>query len=318
LLIYVSLTLVSCGSPQAELDYLSTLTPVSKAVTHTHTFAETKTARTTITDTITSTPTISEPILTTPTPIPTLSPSDAEALVTSLLRDNGDCDFPCWWGFTPGDTEIISFASFFDTLGNFSETFHGENGVNFYIEFPVNDKYIRLYGSGFFDEEGKNIEWINVFTEIDREIEGGYEIEYGDPLYFEYLMRYSLAHFLSTYGEPSNVLVYVSDSWWPLSLILDYEELGIFVNFQMPVEGLGDHYKACPSEAVARLWLWSADNKYTLSEVLEENNGIQYVEPASLYVAIEEATGISMNEFVDIFSDPTNSSCIFTPITLWQ
>ncbi len=258
-------------------------------------------------------------VSTTPTPIPTLSPSDAELMVTNLLIDNSDCEFPCWWGFIPGETDIISFKSFVYTLGDFAGPWHDENGIYFYIEFPVDEKLIHLRGGGYFDEEGKNIEWINVFTEIDREIEGGYETLYGDQLYSEYFMRYSIAHFLSTYGEPSDALVYVSDSWWPLSLILYYQELGIFVDFQMPVDELGDRYKACPSEAIAHLWLWSSDKNYPIKEVLEENEyGIPYLGPAFGYVTIEEATGIAMKEFVDIFSDPTNTSCIQTPITLLQ
>jgi hypothetical protein len=266
-----------------------------------------------------STQTIPDTASPTSTPLPTLSPSEAEIMVTDLLIDNSDCEFPCWWGFIPGETDIMSFKSFIYALGDFAEPFIDENGVDFYIKFPVDDKVIRLIGVGYFDVERDIIEWININTEIDQEIEGGYEIEYGDPLYFEYLMRYSVAHFLSTYGEPSNVLVYISDSWWPLSLILYYQESGIFVDFQMPVEELGDQYKACPSEAVARLWLWSSDNNYPISEVLEENEyGIQYLGPAFGYITIEEATGIAINEFVDIFSDPTNTSCIQTPITLWE
>ena len=321
LFLLVNLILVSCSSSQAEIDYLSTLTPISRAVTQTQAFVETKTAQITFTDTIISTPTLSEPILITPTPFPTLSPSDAELLVSNLLKDNNDCVFPCWWGFIPGKTDTTSFKSFIYSLGGFAGPWQDENGVYFYIEFPVEEKLIHLRGGGYFDDEKRYIEWIKVFTEIDREIDGGYETLYGDQLYFDYFMRYSIANLLSTYGEPSNILVYVIDSWWPLSLILYYEESSIFVDFQMPAHQSGDQYKACPSEAIAHLWLWSSDKHYSISEVLLELDSlykIQYLGPAKGYVPIEDATGLTISDFMQIFSNPANTSCILLPTTLWQ
>ena len=52
----------------------------------------------------------------TPTPagltVPTLPPSEAESRIISLLEDNGGCRFPCFWGFTPGQTDMVTVSTF--------------------------------------------------------------------------------------------------------------------------------------------------------------------------------------------------------------
>jgi hypothetical protein len=38
------------------------------------------------------------------TPSATLSPEEKKQKLMDLLRTNGGCDFPCWWGIQPGTT----------------------------------------------------------------------------------------------------------------------------------------------------------------------------------------------------------------------
>jgi len=49
----------------------------------------------------------------TPTSVPTLADSEEQELVLNLLQDNGGCQLPCWWGFTPGETTWHTAQEFF-------------------------------------------------------------------------------------------------------------------------------------------------------------------------------------------------------------
>lgn len=41
-------------------------------------------------------------------PLPTLPPNEAQALVLELLEHNAGCRLPCWWGFSPGGLKFLA------------------------------------------------------------------------------------------------------------------------------------------------------------------------------------------------------------------
>jgi hypothetical protein len=54
----------------------------------------------------------------TQTPLPPLSPEEALATVTTLYETNRDCLLPCWWGFTPGQTNWITAREFLSPIAD--------------------------------------------------------------------------------------------------------------------------------------------------------------------------------------------------------
>jgi len=65
------------------------------------------------------TPTATYTAMPTLTPLPTIPPLQRGQVYTELIKNNGGCDLPCWWGFEPGVTHIkyvdqlyASFAAF--------------------------------------------------------------------------------------------------------------------------------------------------------------------------------------------------------------
>ena len=163
------------------------------------------------------------------------------------------------------------------------------------------------------------MDWFRVYTLVRREVNNGYETLYGSPLYAEYFPNFSIAYFLSTFGQPSNVLIFANEDLWQLSLLLYYQELGIFTEFIMPIDNLGDKYIACSSEAITHLWLWSPEKTFPMLDILAGDvYNVQYLGPSAGYFSVEEATSLTLNEFTESFSDPDSSSCIEASAFLWE
>jgi hypothetical protein len=59
----------------------------------------------------------SEPTLTW-TPLPTLSPGEADVLVMDLLENNAGCQLPCWWGIWPGETTWDEAKYYLETFAS--------------------------------------------------------------------------------------------------------------------------------------------------------------------------------------------------------
>ena len=99
ILILVVVLLVGCTAQM--IPYTSTAT-ASTGITFTP-LPDVKPSETaTLTHTPTNTPTLI-PTLTW-TPLPTLSAEAAHAKIKELLKTNGGCELPCWWGIIPGKT----------------------------------------------------------------------------------------------------------------------------------------------------------------------------------------------------------------------
>ena len=63
----------------------------------------------------------SKPTLTSPapqvTPVSTLTTSERTSLVQEMLKTNGGCELPCWWGIVPGQTDWQALKNRFTAYG---------------------------------------------------------------------------------------------------------------------------------------------------------------------------------------------------------
>ncbi len=235
---------------------------------------------------------------TTMTSIPTLPPAEAEAQIIELLKNNGGCHLPCFWGFTPGQTERI--APIIEQLG-----------VDRRMVIKREDLLLEtlIIIGGDQSVQIKPLKWLEVHTKVYEKREKGINIIYGDPYYSKYFKYYTLPHLLSTYGPPENVYVFldtgIADMGLGVDLYLlhlDYPKQGWVAHLQMPLKYRDNLLVGCPSEAFTNLRLWSPSDPARDYELT----------PSDLFT-IEEATGMTIEEFYEKFKNPENTECLETP-----
>ena len=184
--------------------------------------------------TATPSPTPPRPTLTptrTPTPSPTLTPlptlaaQERETRIRELLKTNGDCELPCWWGITPGRTTWAATRQFIMQMrGRTSDTPYHDGSIGHGVGgFDTNDIYTRV---GILEREG-------VVDSVEVDVEG----HYNQLVFQEDWEYYSLARILAIYGEPSRVWIQLAagpvmpGSTMGYGVWLFYDHLGFLVRY---------------------------------------------------------------------------------------
>ncbi len=257
----------------------------------------------------------------TPSLLPTLPPAEAEAMILSLLKDNGGCLFPCWWGVTPGKTTN-------ETARNFLEKFvavananiFNENGS--YIRWPIpnNDLLLDLSVSISYDPASPNlVQLIEVTTQVSRKLEGGgFETVWENPLNEQFLQAYTLSQVLSVYKQPKDVYIFANEGWQYFELVLDYSNQGFAIWFSAPLESLGDQYLGCMSKAFTRSYFWEPEFVHSWAEGVtgaEDKSEINSLN--TNFRLLENATSIELNQFYNIYVNNNNTNCVETPKAFW-
>lgn len=173
------------------------------------------TATFTLTNTATSTPTLTK----TPIPTWTAEPSFAEmpegfqAQIEELLLTNGNCDYPCWWGLTPGKTKFVDARKFIEPLSISSgilETYPDVFSASIAIP-DVTSSAGKLNFEMIQDMKG----YIKVIVVY------GYDI--------------SMSDLLQMFGEPSEIYyygpLYYPNNYIEISFDLFYPSTGIIVGY---------------------------------------------------------------------------------------
>ena len=269
-----------------------------------------------------------------------LSAEEAKNLVFELLADNGDCQLPCLWGMTPGDTDrqtLDIFISKFenmitpdiyvsvDDFGDFGGFFlgyrkdniHINTDFSYYYENKESDRLDLLGIRGYaMHEKGKDLDWLSLDVSP----------LYGDASFNQIYTYYFLPQILSNYGPPSQVLLkpFLDDpqradvQWWPFSIVLLYPEQGIFIEYVSRRETVGANFAACPSKSTISLAVWDPQSSLSLEYVVQKaGSQINELNIAS-FKSVENATSMTLEEFYEVFRDPRNIACVETPQELWQ
>jgi hypothetical protein len=194
------LFLGACTTPTAVIP--PTLSPTATA---TRTPTQTATASPSPTPTLvpaTATPLPSP--TSTPTLRPTLPPEQAESLALKLIKNNGDCLFPCWFGMKLGETTWEEARSFLLTFAEITPAEYGH--FDYYITFPLPEGLDpnSIYHSVVIDN--------GMVTEI---------------MYIAPMIDYPLSKLLTVYGKPEEIQIRAEGYYMGLSKTGMYE-LGIF------------------------------------------------------------------------------------------
>jgi hypothetical protein len=286
LFLFLVIVLAGCKPPSAEIEPTRVSQPASPTVISiTSTQTPTSLPAITLTTTpIPPTPTI-KPALTptvTPTPLDTLEPAKVDELILALLRNPGDCVAPCFWGIVPGETTYDEANQFFYHIGisPFNSTVDGKDYASYDYELN-NDLRISII-LGLQDTIVENLR-NGIVTEA---INGKAESDW---------MAYSPSAIIKQYGKPSKV-----DFNWGLgerttfTINLYYDKYDFIAEYHSYHGPEPNAPTVCPLEAkYDYVGLWMGKNPY--------------YPPRG--VPLDEATSLTMDEFVKLMTGDPKNSC---------
>jgi hypothetical protein len=251
------------------------------------------------------------------TPQSTLSAEETKILIFDFLQDNGGCQLPCWWGWTPGETTVQTIKTLLQKFESLSVTsIFDENDGYVRLQIPLNALLLEITIS-YIARDGI-LEWFQVNAETVQKIEGNYEVVYGDSAYTQILRSYILSQVLSVYGQPSDVQIFSEKAWDLSSILLAYPESGILLEYVMPYEQNDAWFTICPLNAYLNIWGWNPERGYSLKDIVSGQVGpVRVLGPSDYYLPVEEATRLTPNEFYQIFKNPQNTTCVESPADLW-
>lgn len=303
-----------CFAPDRPLE--DTAVPVTQTVASTAAVPEI--TATVALPTRTASPTVVPPTPTI-TPPPTLNPEQREEAVRDLLQTNGSCALPCWWGITPGKTTWRETEDFLQNLGavisvypeESDPIFYETNGLDFIEEYIMNR--VRFYeGDGVV----KSIE-----------VHGYGLTGNTDPDDFEEVWsQFAPEEIIAEYGTPTRVWVESNSTvsegrpgpTMPYSLWIFYDHVGILVRYSGKVP-FQETYRMCPTfqpegdlQPFIDLYLRAEDHNIPLERLSDH----QFISEESIN-SLEEAAGISLEEFAELYSQPVQVPCFETPREIW-
>ena len=243
------------------------------------------------------------------TPAPTLTANEEVALVAKMLQDNGGCRLPCWWGFTPGETSLQTTKVFFAALGKEIRPWHFEGSENYNVYFDLSEHFQDQFYSG---KDVLTRIGIRALPPVHND-----EYLYGDAQFVAAWEAYLLPQLLTEYGPPAQIWVYVGAQtapWAPFDLLLFYPEQGILARYEAPAIWGDAVFRMCQYQMTIDLHLWSpqySPERAQLS-VWEAELG-----DLSAFRPVEEATGMTISEFVQKMRQPDPGICLETPQKIW-
>lgn len=242
--------------------------------------------------------------------IPTLPVDQANSRLLELLANNGNCQLPCIWGITPGEStfgdaqsilmplsSISSFTDLTTSPGDISPTYvEGDSRLSIRLAFPFST-------TGVIEHVVFQLGTTSVSNEF------GEQITY-----------YMLPNILREYGNPTTVMLSTmaklpsSGSPGGFKILLLYPDQGMLVNYTTQMQMSGENIMGCPSNAHVELELYPPGQADLFFDLLEPSGWTQIIQ--NTYKPLDEATSMSQEDFYRFFSQPTDE-CILTPANLW-
>lgn len=246
------------------------------------------------------------PVLPSPLhPLPTLTAEETRTYVERMLDTNGDCELPCWWGVVPGEPTLQTLQKF--------NTFYGK-------PLPQSDGTV-VYGVGFFvveNSEGQPDYSLSVNL-LDQsgtiaaiEVDSSIRTVSPNKNFMNAWKRYSLGNVLSHYGIPSQARVMFappaevgSSPEYRLTLIYEKIAFGISYAGRADYDVGNGLMRACPTLANTN-WI----SLHIRSTTIKLRSPFFLPDPAGYDLPLEDATGISLEDFYQQFRNSSNKTCL--------
>lgn len=238
-----------------------------------------------------------------PPTFPTLTAEGKRALIVDMLSNNSQCDLPCWWIITPGQTSWQTVRDRFSTFGyvpidrslSTDTVAHGAvldmPHLAYLFDYRVTLKFVEQKG-------------IVQSVEIMSEVFGGT----ASARFARDWQRYSIDQVLNRYGVPSQVQLQLAPPIEPgappgYALTIVYEDRGFWIRYQGPATFDGTMVRACPSFAEVEYLVLRLQSPAAKTPVFRPD-------PDGYDRSLEEATGMSLKTFYDRFKDEGAQTCL--------
>lgn len=225
------------------------------------------------------------------TPLPTLSPEDAQVFVLELIATNGNCHLPCWWGITPGETTWEEANAF---LATFASSI---------LELQPN-----LYGVVYENlPKELSYSWVGATLHV----ENGVVQTIRTGAYF------SISEIFEIYGQPTEIWIFADSQsinrQAPFTIALFYMDKGILGIYNGSTNK-GETLEICPSTIGGdqQAWLlWNPELNLTFEQA--GANGLLFdTHPSDRPLfQLEEVTNTDVATFYETYKDPENANVCF-------
>lgn len=225
-------------------------------------------------------------------PLPT-----AKADVAELLKTNGGCALPCWWGIEPAKTSYMTAFKKLSPLSTF-------------ITVKKNDEVGSLDAEFRFPvPETNSSHELTITYKVEKEIIQLIEVNPGK------VNLYRFSQFLKDYGDPEEVWVeglIDPSSNNPFILFFYYPKKGIVATFWVDAIDQGDKLQVCPGSIPPTLLvLWEPDDIESFVDFTGKTYELSYIkkEKRSL-ISLDQVTKQTLNEI-------GKSNCFETLKNIW-
>ena len=251
------------------------------------------------------------------TPLPTLTTGEQDNYVRSLLKDNPRCQLPCWWSISPGKTSWDETEGFLNFLGVTVGQTELESGVNHH--WTLFKEELSELNLSFIEEDAPN-------GIVDTILVGSNFSGRQDQQDFESMWEsYSPREVMRIYGVPSRVLlsttgiIGLGDSGKHGYIVwIFYDQLGFMIRYDGTVADLPTYHFCLElkegAEDINRIDLMLQNPSNPLP--LERDDNILTTDP-SRAMSIQDAAGISVEEFYRLFTQDDKPACFDTPHDIW-
>ena len=237
----------------------------------------------------------------TPLPQPTLDATARIALLREMLRTNGGCELPCWWGVVPGKTTAEARLT----------QFRGYGGSHFVVPHPTLEYDYSVAED--FDVKDGIVRGISV---------GGGTANYVySSVFAADWQRYTLRQMLTRHGKPSAVSLQVAvlcmeggcgDPIYRLFVVFDHA--GIAVSYYGSAKDT-DPVKICPNP----------DNIHAISLDLQAPDDprpileLEHLDPLELPLirSLPEVSTLTLDSFYETFK-ASDTACFTVPAKYWE
>jgi hypothetical protein len=249
------------------------------------------------------------------TPLPKLDQSARRQLILDLLNNNAGCRLPCWWGITPGETSWAQAEHFLESFAEKIYEVPKDEKTNLLGERSLT---LHLYAVEYETPDPESLVFTGTrFGVIGIGVENGLVsyITSGDASFAQYnnTPHYLLPHLLEIYGVPTEVIVYVETGGADLMefWIGAMYEQGIIAQYDYDLNWADGQYRACPQYVEPSLSLWAPNDQQLLAMFVGD------MKRHLGSVTLQQATGMNLETFYETFKNPDNTTCLYSPMTLW-
>jgi hypothetical protein len=238
------------------------------------------------------------------TPVATLPFEIRKQNLIELFSTNRGCDFPCWWGISPGDA-IQKVYDIAPVIGKSPRSLYSF----YYYTLSLDNLNLADFYVNFYVDTNQIVQHI--------------EISIGEPSRLKdyqdaFKQQLSLASILDRYGKPSEVLLLVepriepdSQIWYALFLAYKSQAFGIEYSGLVDTE---DPIRICSIKLnnyhLRYVSLYMQDPQ---SVIVERNRFY-----TNDFKPLDQVTSMSLNVFSQVFLDNDSNRCIETPYEFWK